>query len=141
MQTDRTIEALVWITRLEPALVIMAEDTDIEPEDAVKIMRLMTLSPLLVIGERDMSAEIDSLSAGGDFYLRRPFTAAELLLRTRTLLRGSMGLAGGSCEAEQRITNGRCELTIVRGTHPESARAASSENRKRGGQTVYGSIA
>lgn len=92
LQTERLIEGMVWVERFEPAVVMVSEDTGgYEPSDVISIMRRMTTSPLIVIGDGDVPDELRSLEGGVDFYLRRPFGAAELLLRVRRLLQ-----AGGN---------------------------------------------
>ncbi len=118
VQVGRVVEAMVSITKLDPVLVIAAEDDmeAFEPHDVVAILRGMTSAPLIILGDEDVPAELRSLTEGADFYLRRPFTASELLLRARTLLRGSA--EDGSTGAASLNSDVRRRLKLVSTGHP-----------------------
>jgi len=95
LQTGTVVEAMTWLVRFEPVVVIMSEEVeDLDLEDVMAILRRITSVPLIVIGGGDTPDEVRSLEGGGDAYLRRPFSAAELLVRARALLR-TRGDEGG----------------------------------------------
>ncbi|MCH7484031.1 MAG: hypothetical protein IIA90_02655 [Chloroflexi bacterium] len=118
VQVGRVVEAMVFIRRLDPALVIGAEEDleAFEPYDVVAILRGMTSAPLMILGDEDMPAELRSLTEGADFYLRRPFTALQLLLRARTLLRRSA--EEGATEAASLSSDVLRRLTLISTDHP-----------------------
>jgi DNA-binding response OmpR family regulator len=88
LQTGTVVEAMTWLVRFEPVVVIMSEEVeDLDLEDVMAILRRITAVPLIVIGGGGTPDEVRSLEGGGDAYLRRPFSAADLLVRARALLR------------------------------------------------------
>lgn len=89
----RPIESLVATFR--PDLVIL-EALDGEMDSlALAIRRLRSSGPALILCVVDRGANERSaaLEAGADAYIERPFTAAELELHVRALLRRSLSLA------------------------------------------------
>jgi DNA-binding response OmpR family regulator len=84
----RTIQGMIELTEVEPALIVMAEETDpLRLHEVVRILHRFTGAPVMVIGSGGMTEEVDLLMRGADFYLGRPFTASELISRARMLAR------------------------------------------------------
>ena len=56
--------------------------------DVCRRIRAAGDTPIIVVsGESDLSVTVELLDAGADDYVRKPFRAAELLARTRTVMR------------------------------------------------------
>lgn len=56
--------------------------------EVVRIIRAESDTPIIVVsGESDLGVTVELLDAGADDYVRKPFRAAELLARTRTVVR------------------------------------------------------
>jgi DNA-binding response OmpR family regulator len=106
LQTGTVVEAMTWLVRFEPVVVIMSEEVeDLDLDDVLAILRRITSVPLIVIGGGDTPDEVRSLEGGGDAYLRRPFSAAELLVRARALLRTGNKDEGGLDPAGPQFEN------------------------------------
>jgi len=83
-----TIQGMIQLIDTEPALIVMAEETEpLRLYEVVRFVRGLTGAPVMVIGSGGMTEEVELLMRGGDFYLGRPFTAAELVSRARMLVR------------------------------------------------------
>ncbi len=56
--------------------------------DVCRRIRAAGDTPIIIVsGESDLSVTVELLDAGADDYIRKPFRAAELLARTRTVVR------------------------------------------------------
>ncbi len=83
-----TIQGMVHLIEEEPALIVMAEETEpLRLHEVVRFVRGLTGAPVMIIGSGGMTEEEELLIGGGDFYLGRPFTASELAIRARMLVR------------------------------------------------------
>jgi DNA-binding response OmpR family regulator len=83
-----TVRGMVHLIEEEPALIVMAEETEpLRLHEIVHFVRGLTGAPVMIIGSGGMTEEEELLMRGGDFYLGRPFTAAELAIRARMLVR------------------------------------------------------
>lgn len=117
LQTENAVHGMVWIARFEPVLIILAEDTEpLELGEEIVVMRRMTAAPLMIIGNDESPDEIQSLTHGGDFYLRRPFTAAEVILRARSLLRRTEPADDSGGGAGRRKPGRDWMISIIRET-------------------------
>jgi DNA-binding response OmpR family regulator len=95
-----TIQGMIRLIEAEPALIVMAEETKpLQLNEVVRFVRGLTGAPVMIIGSGGMTEEEELLMRGGDFYLRRPFTAAELASRARMLVRR------GEARGEETETN------------------------------------
>jgi DNA-binding response OmpR family regulator len=60
----------------------------VDGADVCRRIRAAGDTPIIVVsGESDLSVTVELLDAGADDYVRKPFRAAELLARTRTVVR------------------------------------------------------
>ncbi len=83
-----TIQGMIHLIEEEPALIVMAEETEpLRLPEVVRFVRGLTGAPVMIIGSGGMMEEEELLMRGSDFYLDRPFTAAELAIRARMLVR------------------------------------------------------
>lgn len=83
-----TIQAMVQVMEAEPTLIVMAEETEpLRLHEVVGVVHRLTGAPVMVIGSGGTTEEVELLMRGGDFYLGRPFTPAELVSRARMLVR------------------------------------------------------
>ncbi len=95
-----TIQGMVQVTEAEPTLIVMAEETEpLRLHEVVRVVHRLTGAPVMVIGSGGMEEELELLMGGGDFYLGRPFTPAELVSRARMLVRR------GEARGEETETN------------------------------------
>ena len=91
-----TVRGMVHLIEEEPALIVMAEETEpLRLHEVVRFVRGLTGAPVMIIGSGGMTEEEELLMRGGDFYLGRPFTAVELAIRARMLVR-----RGEACREE-----------------------------------------
>jgi DNA-binding response OmpR family regulator len=92
IQVASVVEGMVEAMSHDPALIIVAEETDPVPvDDVIALLRRLTEVPLIVVGSGGDNDELTSLKGGGDYYLARPFGAVELAARTRLLIKRSRG--------------------------------------------------
>jgi DNA-binding response OmpR family regulator len=111
-----TVQGMIQMMEAEPALIVMAEETKpLRLHEVVDFIREFTGAPLMVVGSGGMSKEEELLMRGGDFYLNRPFTAAELAMRAQMLVRR------GEAYCEEMETTSPVE-------QPPEGRSASAEN-------------
>lgn len=84
----RTIQGMIQLIEAEPALIVIAEETEpLRLHEVVRFVHGLTGAPVMIIGSGGITQEVELLAGGGDFYLGRPFTAAELASRARMLVR------------------------------------------------------
>ncbi|WP_284252976.1 response regulator transcription factor [Litorihabitans aurantiacus] len=91
----RAEDVLATATVLDPDVVILnAGILDADPIAVLaKIRRARQVPALLVTGPGEHDRRLPGVTAGGDDYLRRPFSAEDLAARVRDLLRGVGGQA------------------------------------------------
>lgn len=119
IQVASVVEGMVQAMSHDPALIIVAEETDPVPvDDVIALLRRLTEVPLIVVGSGGDDDELTSLKGGGDYYLARPFGAAELAARTRLLIKRSGG--------------GRESASWAGGPLPSVGQPAVTESRPRG---------
>jgi two-component system KDP operon response regulator KdpE len=101
-------EALAAIAEAKPDLVILDLGLpDMDGKEALRKMRILTKTPVIILSARDREAEkIMALDLGADDYVEKPFGMGELLARMRTALRRS---SNGDSDSEIVVAEG---LTI-----------------------------
>ena len=78
------------IMQRNPAAVLMAEEMPaLDGVELLPLVRHLTSSPIIVVGEGGETAVVRALLQGADMYLRKPPNHLELLSRIRALLRRS----------------------------------------------------
>jgi two-component system, OmpR family, KDP operon response regulator KdpE len=84
-----------------PALILLDLGLpDLDGQDALKRLRLVSLAPIIVVSARSGEHDkITALDAGADDYVIKPFALGEMLARLRTCLRR----AHGHTEAKQEV--------------------------------------
>ena len=135
-----TIQGMVELLDVEPALIVMAEETyPLQLHEVVRHMHRLTAAPVMVIGSDGMTKEVELLMRGADFYLSRPLDATELVSRARMLVGRAAGCWEGTetgLSAEQpleelsRRANGRVKpisRSVLKQDEEELTRKASAE--------------
>ena len=86
-------QGLSRVYESRPDLVIVAEQVPgINGEELCSKMRLVSLLPIIVVGNRqEGSHEVRMLEAGADAYMSKPPDLVELVARVRSLLRRTKG--------------------------------------------------
>lgn len=78
------------IMHRKPGVVLMADNMPpLDGVDLLPLVRHLTTSPIIVVGEGGETAVVRALLQGADMYLRRPVNYLELLSRVRALFRRS----------------------------------------------------
>jgi two-component system KDP operon response regulator KdpE len=86
VQMAGVIEGFIEVMEKDPALIVLAEETEpLQPEEVISVVRRVSSAPVMVLGGGELPAETPSLMSGGDFYLKRPFGPADLAGRARML--------------------------------------------------------
>ncbi len=119
LQVSSMIEGLVQVTRGDPDLVVISEETHpVRVHEAVSVLRQLISAPLMIVGTGEGGEEMASLG-GGDFYLTRPFGAPELASRVRMLIRhaGARPKRGGT-GPEDRANDGSAASPHHTGSRP-----------------------
>ena len=87
VEETESSEVVTRVMQRDPAIIIMAEDIlSIDGVDLLTLLRRLTISPIMVIGAGDATAEVRAFLEGADIYLRKPVNYRELLSRMRVLL-------------------------------------------------------
>ena len=97
VRADDGVSALREIARKAPdAVVLDLGLPDIDGRDALIKARAFYDGPIIILSARDKETEkIDSLDAGADDYVEKPFGVGELLARLRVAMRHRMQREGG----------------------------------------------
>lgn len=86
--SNTAIGGLLATLENDPNLILIAEEVrPLVAGDLLPVLRLITSSPIIVIGSGDDPEEAAALESGADFYQRRPFSPRVLTSRIRSLLR------------------------------------------------------
>lgn len=116
------VEALESIEHEEPDLILL--DIDMPRMDGVTLCRRLKDDPLrrlvpvvLITAHQDRQTRLRGLEAGADDFLTKPFDSAELLVRSRSLLRDralnrELDAAEGIILALARVIEARDRYTI-----------------------------
>lgn len=116
------VEALEAIAAEEPDLVLL--DIDMPRMDGITLCRRLKADPVrrlvpvvLITAHQDRATRLRGLDAGADDFLTKPFDSAELLVRTRSLLRDRelnkhLDAAEGVIMALARVIEARDRYTI-----------------------------
>ncbi len=95
------------VLEADPDVILMNEE--MPPLDGVvmlPLLRRMTMAPIIVVGSRDESVEVEALLQGADMYMAEPVRQRELVARVRALVRRHRAgekngfLGGGRRKAE-----------------------------------------
>ena len=116
------VEALEAVQHEEPDLVLL--DIDMPRMDGLTLCRRLKADPVrrlvpvvLITAYQDRETRLQGLEAGADDFLTKPFDSAELLVRTKALLRDrqlnkQLDAAEGIILALARIVEARDRYTI-----------------------------
>ena len=89
---------------------------DIDGVEVIKRVRTWSNVPIIVISARsEDSDKIESLDAGADDYLTKPFSVEELLARLRVTQRRLMMMQTDSSAASSVFTNGQLRIDYAAG--------------------------
>jgi len=96
LRADTALEGLAAIAQRAPDAVILDLGLpDMDGKDALIRARAFYDGPILILSARDMETEkIDSLDAGADDYVEKPFNVGEFLARLRVALRHRLSRQG-----------------------------------------------
>lgn len=88
---DRAMEGLQLAVKGRPELILMDLGLpDLDGEELLRMIRAVSQVPVIVITARDEDHNIvETLDAGADDYLVKPFSVAQLEARVRAILRRS----------------------------------------------------
>jgi two-component system KDP operon response regulator KdpE len=109
-------EALVEAAACKPDLLVL--DLGLPDRDGVEVirdLRAWSSVPIIVLSARgDEEDKVEALDAGADDYLAKPFGVAELLARTRALLRRSRAEPAQAVVRFGEVTVDRSRRTVER---------------------------
>ncbi len=93
VEAEDGCEGLEQYRRTSPDLVLMDLNMPrMNGLEAIQRLRETSIVPVLILSARDEEMDkVLGLSAGADCYLSKPFSASELLVRVRALLRRRAG--------------------------------------------------
>ncbi len=96
IRADTAAQGLATIAAKPPDAVILDLGLpDMDGKDALIRARCFYTGPILILSARDMETEkIDSLDAGADDYVEKPFNVGEFLARLRVALRHRLNQQG-----------------------------------------------
>ena len=95
------------VLEADPDVILMSEE--MPPLDGVamlSLLRRMTMAPIIVVGSKGDSVEVEALLQGADMYVAEPVRQRELVARVRALVRRHRAgekddfLRGGRRQAE-----------------------------------------
>ncbi len=111
VRADTAAEGLREIARKPPdAVVLDLGLPDMDGKEALMKARAFYDGPVIILSARDRETEkIDSLDAGADDYVEKPFGVGELLARLRVALRHRLIRDG----AQPVVTVGDVEIDLV----------------------------
>jgi two-component system KDP operon response regulator KdpE len=111
VRADTAAEGLREIARKPPdAVVLDLGLPDMDGKEALLKARAFYDGPVIILSARDRETEkIDSLDAGADDYVEKPFGVGELLARLRVALRHRLIRDG----AQPVVTVGEIEIDLV----------------------------
>jgi two-component system, OmpR family, response regulator len=115
--------ALACIARSQPALIVLDwMMPDVEGIELTRDLRARASDvPILFLSAKDaIEDKVDALSAGGDDYITKPFSLAELTARVHALMRRSERMPGTVLshsdltlrDGRQRVTRGQAEIEL-----------------------------
>ncbi len=88
IQVSDSVAGMVKVTTFEPSLIILAAEGGPVPfSQLVGIFRRISQAPLIVVGDSEPPDEVESMASGADLVLPKTFGAAELISRSRMLIR------------------------------------------------------
>lgn len=99
-------EALVVLASFAPDLIILDLGLpDMDGKEALRRIRVLTGTPVIVLSARDREAEkIMALDMGADDYVEKPFSMGELLARMRAALRHASDVSEPQCITVDGLT-------------------------------------
>lgn len=105
IQAETVFTARMLFASFLPDLVLL--DLGLPDRDGMDLLRELrqgSLTPILVLSARTTEQDkVDALDCGANDYVTKPFSAAELLARVRSLLRISRFTVMESCRPENRF--------------------------------------
>ena len=118
-------EALAAVSTFKPDLIVL--DVMLPDVDGVEISRQLRArgsetAILFLTARDDTDDKIEALQAGGDDYMTKPFSLAEVIVRTQTILRRTTGSATAAQlefsdlrldEATREVTRGGTPITLT----------------------------
>lgn len=108
IQVSDSVAGMVKVTTFEPSLIILAaEGGPVPVSQLVGIFRRISQAPLIVVGDSEPPDEAESMASGADLVLPKTFGVAELISRSRMLVR-----RGG--EASAPVTEAMSHLLLWR---------------------------
>lgn len=104
-------EALAWLDTGRASLVVL--DVMLPGADGIAILRRLRdagdVPVILLTARSEEDDRVSALELGADDYLVKPFSARELTVRVRNLLRR----AGGSASESSRLDHGRLVIDLI----------------------------
>jgi len=118
-------QALAAVAELEPDLVIL--DWMLPDLEGIEVGRRLRergfeTAILFLTAKDDVQDKVDALRSGGDDYVTKPFSLAEVVARVHAILRRSSGQAGGEVlrfadlvldEARHEVFRGETKLNLT----------------------------
>jgi len=89
VEAEDGIDGLEQYRRSDPDLVMMDLNMPrMDGFETIRRLREFSVVPVLILSARNTEMDkVLGLTTGGDFYLAKPFSASELLVRVKSLLR------------------------------------------------------
>ena len=89
VEAEDGIDGLEQYRRSDPDLVLMDLNMPrMDGFETIRRLREFSVVPVLILSARNTEMDkVLGLTTGGDFYLAKPFSASELLVRVKSLLR------------------------------------------------------
>ncbi len=113
VQVSDSVAGMVRVTTFEPSLIILAaEGGPVLVSQLVGIFRRISQAPLIVVGDSEPTGEGESMANGADLVLPKTFGAAEIISRSRMLVR--RGGEGSASVPESNVSPSAVEGS----THP-----------------------
>ncbi len=112
IQVSDSVAGMVKVTTFEPSLIILSvEGSPVPVSQLVRIFRRISQAPLIVVGDSEPTGESELMASGADLVLPKTFGAAELISRSRMLIR-----RGGEVSASVPESN-VSPPAVARSTH------------------------